>query len=266
MGGFTFGNYYLTDSQVHRLDPRVKLNLMLLLMTAALIIDSFVGIIPVTIFVLIAWILARIPFRIAWRAMLPMMFLMLLPVLLNTLFGRTGEVLFSLGSLKITDTSVILGIFTACRLFLLFSGGALLTLTTTPQAIAYAIGEMLAPFQRFGLPAYEISLMLRIALRNIPDVAVSLNHIRKAQQARGAVFDQGGLIRRLRALVPCFVPLFAQAVRNADYLGMAMDSRCYHNGKRSNYRVYRVSKNDVVAIAASVVLLAASIAIRIQGL
>jgi energy-coupling factor transport system permease protein len=147
----------------------------------------------------------------------------------------------------------------------MFTGGILLTLTTSPIALAYGIGSLLGPFSRFGLPAYEISLMIRIALRFIPDIGQSFNHIRKAQQARGAVFDHGGPLRRLQALLPCLVPLFAQCLRNAENLGLAMEGRCYHGGpNRSHYRTYQVKAADWLALCSAVTLLAVVVVLVIM--
>jgi energy-coupling factor transport system permease protein len=130
--------------------------------------------------------------------------------------------------------------------------------------LAFAVGQMLAPFERLGLPAYEISLMMHIALRFIPDIGKSFNHIRKAQQARGAVFDRGGPLRRVKALVPCLVPLFAECFRNAEYLGLAMESRCYHGGSdRSHYRQYRVGTRDLLALGIFALLIAGLVAQRL---
>lgn len=265
MSDFNFGNYYQVDSLIHRLDPRVKLNLVLLLMTAAFITDTLVALLPIALFVLTMWIIARIPFRIVWRSLLPLLVFMLVPVCMNVFFNRDGVVLFELGSVSVTDEGISQGLYAGFRLVLLASSGVLLTLTTTSLAIAYAITEMLEPFKRFDMPAYEIGLMIRIALRFIPDVASSFNHIRKAQAARGAVFDSGGPIKRLGALVPCMVPLFAQCYRNAENLGVAMESRCYTVSNRSHYRSYKATKSDYVAIACCLVLLATSIAWRILG-
>jgi len=180
------------------------------------------------------------------------------------LFVSSGSVLWHWWIITITDEGVYRGIFMAFRLFLMFASAFLVTLTTSAIALAGGIGQLLAPWERLGFPAYEISLMISIALRFIPDIGRSFNHIRKAQQARGAVFNIGGPLRRARALVPCLVPLFAQCFRNAEYLALAMESRCYHGGTRHTvYREYRIRPADILALLVVGAVLAAQIVWRV---
>ncbi|MDR2957677.1 MAG: energy-coupling factor transporter transmembrane protein EcfT [Coriobacteriales bacterium] len=262
--GFTFGNYYRADSFIHGLDARIKINLMLLLMTVMFISNSFYNLAIITAFMLSGWLIARIPYSVAWRAMLPAALFALFPFFFDTFFIADGQQLFQWGILRVTDAGLSQGIYMGIRLFLLFGCGILVTLTTTSLALAYAIGSMLEPFRRFGLPAYEISLMIRIALRFIPDIGSSFNHIRKAQQARGAVFDHGSPLRRVKALIPCLVPLFAECFRNAENLALAMESRCYHgSSQRSYYREYRIGSKDILALSLVLLLIAGSIVMRV---
>ncbi|MCL2136224.1 MAG: energy-coupling factor transporter transmembrane protein EcfT [Coriobacteriia bacterium] len=263
MNDFGFGSYYAAGSFVHRLDPRVKINLLLVLMVAMFVADSFLGLLCVCVFMLLVWWAARIPLSLVGRSILPLLFLVSFPLVLNILFHNDGTLLFSYGPLYITDRGVYLGVYMSFRLLLMFSCGILLSLTTTSLSIAYAVGEMLSPFERLGLPAYEISLMIRIALSFIPDISDSFYRIRKAQQGRGAVFDSGSPIRRVKALVPCLVPLFAQCFRNAEYLGLAMESRCFHgSSQRSFYREYRIGQNDFIAVFLVVLVLSLTVLTR----
>ena len=57
-----------------------------------------------------------------------------------------------------------------------------------------------------------------------------LKNIMKAQTARGIDFESGGLLKRVKSMVPIIVPLFVAAIRRANDLAMAMESRCYHGG------------------------------------
>ena len=263
---FTFGSFYPGDSVLHRLDPRIKLNLMLIMLVAMFVADGFVGLGLGAGFILLAWCMAGVPLKVAWRAVRPVAVFAVMPLVMNVLFTTDGQALLHWRFILITDHGIYLGFFYALRLVLMFASGILLTLTTSSLALAYGIGSLLSPFERFGLPAYEISLMLRIALRFIPDIGSSFNHIRIAQQARGAVFDHGSPLARLRAFLPCLVPLFAQCFRNAENLGLAMESRCYHGGgNRSRYREYHVGLADSLCLTLGLMLLAGVIVLRVLG-
>ena len=73
-------------------------------------------------------------------------------------------------------------------------------------------------------------MMMTIALRFIPTLMEEADRITKAQSARGASFDEGGLLHRAKAVIPLLVPLFVSAFRRAEELAMAMEARCYHGG------------------------------------
>ena len=138
----------------------------------------------------------------------------------------------------------------------LVSIAALMTLTTTPLALATGLERMLSPLKKFGFPAHEFAMMISISIRFIPVLAEEAERIRNAQLARGADFS-GSLLRRAKKMVPVLVPLFQSAFERADHLAMAMESRCYQGGNgRTSYRVLAFSRSD---LAASCVVATASL-------
>ena len=52
----------------------------------------------------------------------------------------------------------------------------------------------------------------------------------KAQSSRGADFDTGNIIARVKSFIPILVPLFVSAFKRAEELAEAMESRCYRGG------------------------------------
>ena len=72
---------------------------------------------------------------------------------------------------------------------------------------------------------------MSIALRFIPILVEETDKIMKAQMARGADFETGGLIKKAKAMIPLLVPLFISAFRRASDLALAMEARCYHGGE-----------------------------------
>ncbi|MDR2196678.1 MAG: energy-coupling factor transporter transmembrane protein EcfT [Coriobacteriales bacterium] len=242
------GQYHHTTSVLHRLDPRVKLTLLIVWIASVFLADDFWGLGLLLLGVLAFVGLSHVPLRTVLKAFAPLSFLLIFPLLMNALFVPDGTALVHAGPLLVTDEGLHRGLFMSVRLFLLFIAATLLTLTTSPIALTDAIASMLAPFERFGVPAFEISMMVNIALRFIPTLLEEFDRIRKAQIARGAVFDSGGPLRRLRAIVPVLVPLFAQSFYHAENLAVAMESRCYHGGgNRTHYHVLRMELRDLVA-------------------
>jgi energy-coupling factor transport system permease protein len=255
------GQYYRRDSIIHDLDPRAKLTLLLLCIVISFLAYSFIGFAVLMGFLLLVMLLSRIPALAIAKALTPLAILVVFPLLFNVFFIQTGTPLFDYGVILITDDGLIRGAYMSLRLLFLFGIATMLTLTTSTIALSDAVASMLKPFERFGVPAFEISMMVSIALRFVPTIAESFGDIKKAQQARGATFGQGGPVRRLHSIIVIMVPLFAQAFRHAEDLAIAMESRCYHGGERTHYRELRFALHDL--LASVVVILIAAILISL---
>jgi len=246
----TIGQYYPSSSVLHRLDPRTKVTLLFVLMVSAFLANGFAGLGVLSLLLLVSVALSAIPFRAVLKAVAPLSILLVFPLLLNLFFVKDGNALVHWGALLITDEGLYRAGFMTLRLFILFLSAVLLTLCTSPIALCDAIAAMLAPFRRLGVPAYEISMMINIALRFIPTLMDDFSHIVKAQRSRGADFDRGGPVARVKAFIPCLVPLFAQSLRHAEELALAMESRCYHGGEmRTHYHILRFTLRDGAAAA-----------------
>ena len=85
--------------------------------------------------------------------------------------------------------------------------------------------------KKIHLPVHEMAMMMSIALRFIPILVEETDKIMKAQMARGADFESGNLLQRVKNMVPLLVPLFISAFRRASDLALAMEARCYHGGE-----------------------------------
>ena len=168
--------------------------------------------------------------RSTYQDFCPLLFILVFTAAIQ-IFLTPGTVLWQWGILHITAEGVRLAIFMCTRLVLLVMTTSVLTLTTTPIVLTDAVENLLSPFKRIGVPAHELAMMMTIALRFIPTLIDETDKIMKAQTARGASFDEGGLMNRARALLPILVPLFLSAINRASELAMAMEARCYHGGE-----------------------------------
>ncbi len=147
--------------------------------------------------------------------------------------------------------------FMGIRLTMLILGSSMLTLTTRPIGLTDGIEALLSPLKKIGVPAHELAMMMTIALRFIPTLLEETDKIIKAQQARGADFESGNIIRRAKALVPILVPLFISAFRIAQDLAMAMEARCYGAGiKRTRMNAMKLGKRDLAASLLFLIFLA----------
>jgi len=255
------GKYHNADSVIHRLDPRTKLNLFLIMLVSTFLANGYLGLSILFAILLVGIILSSVPPKTILKAFAPVSFLLFFPLFFNLFFIKEGEVLFQWGFILVTDESLFRAGFMTLRLLLMFLSATILTLCTSPISLCDATAVMLRPFRRFGVPSYEISMMISIAIRFIPTLLEDFDHILKSQRSRGAVFDRGGPIARAKSLLPCIIPLFAQSFRHAEELALAMESRCYHGGEnRTHYHVLKYAPRDFVALA---ICLAAFVALII---
>lgn len=226
----TLGQYYQTESVIHRLDPRVKLGGTLLYIVSLFLFRNFLGYLIAIAFLALVIGLSHVPFRFMVRGMRAILFLLLITVGFN-LFLTPGEELFSLWKLTVTVEGVRMAVTMAVRLTVLIVGSSVMTLTTTPNNLTDGMEKMMRPLSVFRVPVHEVAMIMSIALRFIPILLEETDKIMKAQIARGADFESGNLLRRAKAMVPLLVPLFISAFRRANDLAMAMEARCYRGGE-----------------------------------
>lgn len=233
-------------------------------MTVAIfVVRDFAGYGLLTLFLLAVVASAGIPLGYLFRALRPTLVLLMLTVVLNLFFSGVegGTVLFRVWGLELTREGVVRAAFIGYRLIALVLVTSLLTFTTSPVELTDGIERILRPFRRVGVPAHELAMMMSIALRFIPTLLEETEKIMKAQMARGAEFDRGGILRRARALVPVLVPLFVSAFRRAEELSLAMEARCYRGGEhRTRMKQLQFAARDAVAV---VVTIAASVAFTV---
>lgn len=249
----TLGQYYQTDSVVHRLDPRVKLIATLLFICSLFVVNQAAGYVVAVVFLALAIRLSHVPFRFMVRGMRAILFLLILTFGFN-LFLTPGEAVFQVWKLTVTREGITMAVKMAVRLSLLIIGSSVMTLTTTPNNLTDGLERLLKPLQKLRVPVHEIAMMMSIALRFIPILLEETDKIMKAQTARGASFDEGNLLQRAKNMVPLLVPLFISAFRRANDLAMAMEARCYRGGDgRTKMKPLHYEKRDYLTY---VVLLA----------
>lgn len=259
----TLGQYYPVESKIHQLDPRVKLMGTLIFICSLFITDNFIGYIPVALFLVWVIALSKVPFKFMVRGMKAILMLLLFSVVIN-MFLTQGTPLLSLGKVTITKEGLYTALFMAIRLSLLVIGSSVMTLTTTPNHLTDGLEKGLGFLKVFKVPVHELSMMISIALRFIPILVEETDKIMKAQIARGADFESGNVIKRVKSLVPLLVPLFVGAFRRANDLAMAMEARGYRGGEgRTKMKPLKYSSKDGAAYLAIALYLALTIMVKI---
>ncbi len=256
LNDITLGQYYPTRSLIHKLDPRVKIVLTLLIMVMLFTAKGVFSYVFVALFVMLVIILSKVPPAFIFRGLKPLWFIVVFTAAIN-IFLTDGQIIFKIGFLKATYEGVNMAVMMVVRLMLLVTVTTLLTLTTSPIMLTDGIESLLKPLKKIRFPAHELAMMMTIALRFIPTLIEETDKIIKAQSARGADFTSGSLIKRVKAMVPILVPLFISAFRRADELASAMECRCYRGDvNRTRMKQLKTAKHDYIAASVCVVCFA----------
>lgn len=243
----TIGQYFPGSSTLHQLDARTKVISVLGIITVLLLVQTTAAYASFCAFAMALMLVSKVPLKLYLKAMKPLWWILAFTFVIH-LFATPGELLFQCAFLRATKEGLFMGSAVCLRLILLICFSSLLTFTTSPITLTDALERLLSPFKKVGLPAHELAMMMTIALRFIPTLLEETDRIMKAQEARGADFSSGSILRRVRNMIPLLVPLFISAFRRADELAVAMEARCYRGGEnRTRLYVLRFKRADYMA-------------------
>lgn len=255
MDNMTFGKYIPYNSYIHRLDPRLKIIVLMVFLVAIFFDVGFIGYGVLAIFVVLVALLSKIPLSHVLKAMKPMLFMMAFLMVFNVLLMQTGEVLFTIFSIKVYSGAVIQSLYIFIRILLIITLTTILTSSTKPLDLTLAIESLFTPLKRVGFPAHELAMMISIALRFIPDLLEETKRIMKAQASRGVDFNEGTLKEKIKAIVSLIIPLFISAFQRAEDLANAMESRNYNpEATRTRYKSLVWNSSDTIALMMSMIV------------
>lgn len=128
--------------------------------------------------------------------------------------------------------------------------------STTPTKLAHACTSLMRPLGHIGVPIEDVALVLSMALRFIPVVSEEAGRIRLAQRARGVNFDEGSVLRRVRAWAAVLTPLVVGLFRRADRVAESMDARCYGQRSAEQHRRVPLQPADKLVLLGGLVVMA----------
>ena len=251
MREITLGQYYPVKSVLHRMDPRMKLIIMVLYIVMIFFIKTFIGFGIVLIFLALTIALSHVPLLKVLKSLKVIIILVIFTVVMSVLFynGTAEDLIWSAGILKIYKEGLLNAGRMALRLVFLVLGPTMLTFTTTPVELTDGLESLLKPLSYIKFPVHELAIIMSIALRLIPTLVEETDKIQSAQKARCADFESGNVFKRAQAMIPVLIPLFVSSFRRADDLADAMDSRCYRGAKgRTRMKKLKVHFRDFAAL------------------
>lgn len=256
MKGLTLGRYAPFNSFVHRLDPRSKLLILVLMMVAVFYgytsqVMTFVmgGILLLLILVIL--LISRISIRQLFSSLRALWIMIIILLLINVLVPPIGasKVAFSIGSFNIFWESILQSAKIILRLVMMISLTLILTATTKPLDLTYALEWYMYPLKLIKFPTHEIAMTISIALRFIPTLLDETMRIMNAQASRGVDFEHGKIKEKIKAILSLIVPLFMSAFQRSEELANAMEARGYNpRAKRTRYRNLHWSVGDTFSL------------------
>ena len=271
MNNIALGKYIPGNSFIHKLDPRSKIMIMIILMmtifwnTGALRFPVYFVLIGV-IYILLR--ISGIAVKTILKSLKPMMFMMVFLFFINAFVIQTGMPLFTIPFVNFTLylDAVTQTIFIIIRLALMLAVTTILTTTTKPLDMTYGLEWYMTPLKVVHFPAHEIAMTISIALRFIPTILEETERIIKAQKSRGVDLEEGKLKEKIGAIISLLIPLLISSFQRSEELSDAMEARGYNpSAKRTRYRTLKFTKTDLISFILSLVLLAGIIVLGVYN-
>lgn len=260
------GQYRPLDTPIHRLDPRIKIIWAVAIMAlVAFTLDPLVyGIL--TVYLATLTIIARVPFSRLMFVVKTFLLLFAITLALHILFTEpSGRIYTRIWGVAISSHGLQNGLLYSYRIFLFLLVASLLNMATSPIDMTDGLLRLIRPLRKLHVPVGEIAMMIFVALRFVPILSEEARTIRAAQLSRG-LRPARGPIGRIRSTVPLILPLFAGAVRRADHLAIAIESRGYRRGvDRTSFTQFRPGCGDGIFALTFAAVIVCSVAIN-QGI
>ena len=253
MASFPLGKYKHSNTFFHNLDARVKIFAMVLFMVMLFLNFAskwmdflFYGV--MFVIVLIIMKISHIKIRNLFRVLKPMWFMLVFLFIVNALALKEGNPI-DLGFMIIYDQAIYYTVYTFLRIILMLAFSLILTSTTRPMDLTYALEWYLHPLTFIKIPVHIIVMIISLSLRFIPTLLEETDRIMKAQSSRGVDFENGKFLEKIKAIISLIVPLFISSIQRSSELADAMEVRGYDpDAKRTRYRIMKIHKRDVFSL------------------
>jgi energy-coupling factor transport system permease protein len=241
---------FLTKLRLSRLDPRARLIAALILIIQLVLIPLDPALLVVGLLLFMFVFMGRPPLKRLAFGLITIAWMLALTIILHA-FTTPGNILWTVPGVgwMMTTEGVQNGCLLAGRLSALVLIGVTLSLSLSALEVIRAMDVLLYPLARIGIPVGSLSLMLGMTLRFVPSLYQEALVLRKALRARG--WEAGtGMISRVRAWIPLFIPLLANALRRADDLAETLVLRGYDpKASLGSYGLSTWNRRDTWAIA-----------------
>lgn len=254
MASFPLGRYKSSNTFFHRLDARVKLFAMVLMMVVVFLklenqwMDFiFYGLLLVAVVIVMK--ISKIKIKSLFKVIKPMWFMMFFLFIVNVFAIKSGNKIFEWNWFSLYDEAIYMTIYTFIRIVLMLAFSLILTSTTRPMDLTYALEWYLFPLKLVKIPVHIIVMIISLALRFIPTLLEESDRIMKAQASRGVDFQNGKFKEKIKAIISLIIPLFISSIQRSSELADTMEVRGYDpDAKRTRYRVMKIRFIDILVV------------------
>jgi len=253
-----FGSYISSNSLLHRMDPRLKLFMIVNLIVAIFLNTGFMGYFIILFALLVLFILSKLSVKKFLKVFKPIIFIFLFLLIINFFIikpdspqtqNQIGLIYNFNNVFVISWTAILQAAYLSFRVFLMISLTTILTSSTKPLDLSLAIEDLLSPLKLVKFPVHILSTIIAIAFRMIPTLLEEASKIMKAQASRGVDYKNGGFKDKIKAIGSLVIPLLVSSFQKAEDLAYAMDSRGYDPyQKRTRYRKFKISFLDIAIL------------------
>lgn len=259
----TLGKFNNLDTIVHRIDSRIKLIALVVLLVSVFLSygSAYMNLVVyggIFVLLFLLTLFGKTSFLLLFRSLkglwVMILFLLILNIFLPSASASESMVLFTLFGVEVHLSTILNVSYILLRLILVLMMTNIFTSTTKPMEMTYALEWLFYPLSLVRFPVHKLAMTISLALRFIPYLFDKTNQIMKAQASRGVDYRQGKFKDKIRAIVSTIIPLFLSSFQVSGELADAMEARGYDpDAKRTRYRAYRWSLKDT--LSALVVLL-----------
>ncbi len=254
MNNIALGRYIPANTIIHKLDPRIKLVGMIVLMVTIFlnfgtVTTNFIFYALIFLILLTIMIIGKISFISIFKSLKALWLMIIFLLIINIFTTRSGTPAFTMWDFVVYWEGIIRTLYIIVRLMLMIMLTTILTASTKPLELTFALEWILSPFKLVKLPVHIIAMTLSLTLRFIPTLIEEANKIMRAQASRGVDFKEGKLKEKFRAIISLIIPLFVSCFIRSGELADAMEARGYNpTGKRTKFNRRKWSINDTIDI------------------
>lgn len=269
----TLGKFNNYNTVIHRLDSRVKLISLIVLMVSVFLSygSPYMNLVVyggIFILLLVLTIVGKTSFFMLFRSLkalwIMILFLLVLNIFLPSASTQESMILFTVGSVEVHLSTVINVAYILLRLILVLMMTNIFTTTTKPMEMTFALEWLFYPLSLVRFPVHKLAMTISLALRFIPYLFDKTNQIMKAQASRGVDYRQGKFKDKVKAIVSTIIPLFLASFQVSGELADAMEARGYDpDARRTRYRAYFWSLRDTVSTIVVCLFLAGMISLAV---